>query len=510
MTQIIARLRKKLGKTNSLGLTVSENTFDVLPIKSPKELDFDTSFLSRFEVKEIMEGKITLLHSSKAIDWKKDWEYSDKSALWNYNLHYFEYLLPLVNAFRESGNKQILMKTEEIILGWINANPVGQHPGWEPYPTSLRIVCWLSYYGYVWNELSEDFRKIFLSSLHEQYMFLSRNLEIDILGNHYFENLKTLLLAALFFKDEPVYEKVLGLFINECQEEILPDGMHFELSPMYHKVVFEGILRVAIALDSVEKTNKEIIGFLQPMLDVAFSFEDGIKRIPLFNDGGNNVAKSLQALVETARVYFDLTPSFKSQLKSSGFYIFLIVFDDHKWKLIVDAGQPGPLYIPGHSHCDAMSYELFRDGNPIISNCGTFAYQCDKRDFFRSTAAHNTVKICNKEQSQFWGNFRIAKRSNVVVKNVSSESITMTMTDAYGNTSTRTIRISSGHIEIEDNSNDLFMEAFIHTYTPEQVKCIGRTMIETQPYAFDYGKVSKIPCIRLSGKSFLKHSVNLY
>ena len=42
----------------------------------------------------------------------------------------------------------------------------------------------------------------------------------------------------------------------------------------------------------------------------------------------------------------------------SGFYIF----KQNDWKLIVDAGQPGPAYIPGHAHCDAMSFELFKAG----------------------------------------------------------------------------------------------------------------------------------------------------
>ena len=55
-------------------------------------------------------------------------------------------------------------------------------------------------------------------------------------------------------------------------------------------------------------------------------------------------------------------------MKDSGFYIF----KNGPWKLVVDAGQPGPAYIPGHAHCDAMSYELFKDGKPVLMNCGTY------------------------------------------------------------------------------------------------------------------------------------------
>lgn len=50
------------------------------------------------------------------------------------------------------------------------------------------------------------------------------------------------------FNDEPVLHTALKAFKAECKEEILPDGMHFELSPMYHKLIFEGVVRVVVAL----------------------------------------------------------------------------------------------------------------------------------------------------------------------------------------------------------------------------------------------------------------------
>ena len=73
----------------------------------------------------------------------------------------------------------------------------------------------------------------------------------------------------------------------------------------------------------------------------------------------------------------DISIHNKSRFVDSGFYIF----KQNDWKLIVDAGQPGPAYIPGHAHCDTMSFELFRAGKPVIVNCGTYAYQCKERSF---------------------------------------------------------------------------------------------------------------------------------
>lgn len=503
-SQVINRLRIKTGKGCPLGVAANNNIKEIQKVDSPEGLDFDPVFVARFPVEELMEDTITILHSSKKMDWEKTWEFEDKSALWNFNLHYFEYLLPLVKAWKDTGVKKYLDKTVQMISGWIDANPVGTSPAWASYTTSLRIVTWISYFGYVGNILEDGFREKFLSSLHDQYKYLVGHLEKDILGNHYFEDLKSLVMAAIFFKDDAVLEKALADFKAECKEEILSDGMHFELSPMYHKIIFEGMLRIAVALRGVGRKDQEIESYLQPMLDVAYSFEDGLERVPLFNDGGNNVAKSLDALIATARK-LGYKPKFRGKLNASGFYIFQKAVDGHTWKLIVDAGQPGPRYIPGHAHCDAMSYELFCDGKPVVVNCGTYAYQCKERAFFRSTPAHNTVMVDGVEQSQCWGAFRLAKRSNTKVLDVTDSSITMEMTDQSGNRIKRRILFGET-LNVDDSVEGQLIHSWVHT--SEQVVTSSATKEELVDYAPDYGIKERIKALCLSGKG-VSYSVSL-
>ncbi len=496
-SQVINRLRIKMGKGCSLGVQPSENYAYIQKIESLESLDFDPVFLSRFPVEELMENRISIFYSSKEMDWKTTWEFDDKSALWNFNLHYFEYLFPLVKKWKETGEKKYLDKTEEIITGWVDSNPVGSNPAWASYSTALRIVNWISYYGYASAAMTERFRAKFLSSLHQQFVYLSSHLEKDILGNHFFEDLKSLVIAALFFKDDTVLEKALSEFRTECKEEILPDGMHFELSPMYHKIIFEGMLKVAAALRGVGRKDAEIEIFLQPMLDVTYSFENGLERVPLFNDGGNNVAKSLDALLVAAKEGFGINPRFKSRLESSGFYIFEKCIGTHMWKLVVDAGQPGPKYIPGHTHCDAMSYELFCDGKPIVVNCGTYAYQCKERSFFRSTAAHNTVMVEGIEQSKCWDVFRLAERSSTKVLNVTNNSITMEMTDQKHQKVKRTIVLSDS-LTVRDESNGKKLTSFIHILDHLSINHNAKEKTVEQLYAADYGMHKRFAAIELS------------
>lgn len=521
-SQVLNRLRIKMGKGCGLGISPSDKFTNIQKVESLENLDFDPVFLARFPVEELMEDRITILHSSEEMDWETTWEFEDKSALWNFNLHYFEYLFPLVKEWRDTGEKKYLEKTMEMIEGWIDGNPVGYSPAWASYTIALRIVTWISYYGYVSDAMSQEFQEKFLSSLHQQFKHLSGHLEKDILGNHYFENLKSLVIATIFFKDEAVLGKALKDFKTECTEEILPDGMHFELSPMYHKIIFEGMLRVTAALRDAGKKDAEIEAYLQPMLDVAYSFEDGLERVPLFNDGGNNVAKSLDALLITAEEEFGLRPHFKGRLESSGFYIFEKNIDGHAWKLVVDAGQPGPKYIPGHAHCDAMSFEVFCDGKPVVVNCGTYAYQCKERSFFRSTAAHNTVMVEGTEQSQCWGTFRLAKRSKVRILDANEHYIYMEMTDQNGEIIKRGITFSDDLI-ITDKTDGKKIEAYLHFLEkPEgkngvyisnglKIYCDGIETVSEKnlPYAVDYGEKKDCYAIQLSGASTVSVQIGM-
>lgn len=504
-SQIYYRIRKMLKMNCSLGCSVSSGVERAKPIATVSMLDFDSAFLERFPADEILTDKVTFLHTSEEFHWNQKWHFDDKSALWNFNLHYFEYLLSLVNAYQTTGDRKYLDKSVEIISCWIEENPQRNGgEGWSPYTIDLRLTNWLGYYAYVNEELESGFKEKMLESIHEQYAFLSRHLEKDILGNHYFEDLKTLVLCALFFDDAPVLDVALREFRKECREEILPDGMHFELSPMYHKLILEGVIRVAVALKDRNQADAEIERYLQPMLDVAWSFEEGLERVPLFNDSGNNVTKSMQALVMAGEEYFGIRPVYKSEFENSGFYLFKK--DD--WKLIVDAGQPGPSYIPGHAHCDAGSFELFKAGKPVIVNCGTYAYQCKERSFFRSTAAHNTVMVNDTEQSQCWGAFRMAKRAQIHVLDFSPNSISMEITDYKKNKVKRTIQMGSDGITLIDVSQGNHLENYFH-FNIDNIDIIriytnGKLKTNKTLYSEEYGQAKEVKSATVNADNTIK------
>ena len=488
---------RAVGINSAIGCRTGKLPGEVHPIAAIPELDLDPEFLARFSAEELMQDRFTFLHAAHSLNPNGKWTVEEETPLWNFNLHYFEFLFPLWNAFRISGDSQYLQQAVRLMTDWIEQNPLsGGGTGWESYTTALRVTNWLSFLSIAWKELPSDFRSEAARSLHEQYRYLSTHLEKDILGNHYLEDLKALVLCAVFFQDEPMLRKARNELLKECGEEILEDGMHFELSMTYHNLILEGLIRTAAALREYGQDDPELEQYIRKMLDAAWSMEESTDRIPLFNDSGNNAARSLSALVSAAKNHLQMTPEYRTQFPDAGYYIF----QRGKWKMIVDAGQPGPAYIPGHAHCDALSFELYRDGKPAAVNCGTYAYQTGMRDFFRGTSAHNTVKINGREQSECWGVFRMAGRSRVRVLDADETQLRAEMTDCAGQTVRRTFRFGK-ELTVADETEDGGLTGYLHLRIPmkTEITC-GHTSEYELPYAEEYGERTSVRTIEYQGE----------
>lgn len=373
------------------------------------ELDFDKEYLDRFDVDAIFKDNFTFINLTNQIELSKAWNNKELQHLWRYNLHYFEYVFKLAHNFSIGDSQtKYYEKYKNMIINWIDNNPYAIGDGWHPYTISLRLTNWIATYQIFEDSitLDSDFNNRFIESLFLQYQYLQSNLEKDVLGNHYFENIKALIIGSVFFDDKKVKEKFKKELLKQLREQILQDGMHFELSPMYHKIILEDLIKITYWLKN-EEIYDDLTFYLQKMIDVTYSFEADFGKTPAFNDSADGVSKHYKPLLETCKKYFGLSSVTKTSFDESGFYI---IKDSNK-KLIFDTGEICPTYLPAHGHCDALSFELSINGSPFIVNSGTYQYESGKwRNFFRSTKAHNTISISSQEQSQFWGSFRVAKR----------------------------------------------------------------------------------------------------
>lgn len=400
-------------------------------------LDDDEAYISRFDLDGLMHGRLTLLHYTTILD--GSWHDSEATHLFNFNLHYFEYAVALAVAYRKSGKESYKNRIRELYTDWqkiCNTNQDACHP----YTVSLRFVNLA-----VAASLIDD-REI-QQSLYPQYRYLIDNQEKKLLGNHYFENLKTIVLGSLLFGEDTIYQKYIRIFIREVAIQVLPDGCHYELSPMYHKIVMEGLLRTAYALKRCGKNEyQSLLPYLQRMTNALASLERGMGKTPFFNDAADGVAKDGSTLVAVAKSLFGIEPQDMQGFPDGGYYK---LYDADK-ALMFDAGTIGPSFMPGHGHCDCLSFELSVGGVPLFANVGTYQYQCDRRRFFRSTAAHNTLMLNNREQSECWGEHRVARRVKVRSAMCNAGTIFASCQNYYGDIHERSVTLHDGLLQVMD------------------------------------------------------------
>ncbi len=332
------------------------------------------------------------------------WDNPVKAKLWRYNQHYFDDL----NAEGWHGRA---IWHYGLIDDWITGNPPGKGTGWEPYPTSLRIINWIK-----WVLSGSMLPDKALNSLAIQTRWLAKRMEWHLLGNHLFANAKALVFAGLFFEGSEADTWLrLGLKIleREVAEQILPDGGHFELSPMYHALAVEDMLDLVNLAgaygrqDLVEDWRQHILCMLDWLANM--SHPDG--RISFFNDAAFSVAPTNANLLHySRRLGFETRTSLVPlrHLKDSGY----VRMAAGEFVLIADFGCIGPDYLPGHAHADTLSFELSTAGQRIFVNSGTSEYGTGpERQRQRGTAAHNTVKIAEENSSEVWAGFRVGRRA---------------------------------------------------------------------------------------------------
>lgn len=336
------------------------------------------------------------------------WDNHSLSKLWRYNLHYFDYL----NQF--DLEKEDAELQNNIINKWIIENPFGKGTGWEPYPTSLRIINWIK-----WHFKTNSLNAKAKLSLWNQVNWLVGRPEYHLLGNHLFINAKALLYACVFFElDElsSIYRKSIKILRTELDEQFLDDGAHFELSPMYHALAMEDLLELYQLKSSLPSNfpSQEIQERLNKgMLWLSYmSYFNG--ELSHFNDCANGISPTFRQLEDLGkRLGFNwgLNSNINFNFfEKSGFS----VFKDINIQLIADIGNIGPDYLPGHAHADSLSFELAIKGQRVIVNTGTGQYGLSQERLRqRSTSAHSTVELDGKSSSEVWSGFRVARRARI-------------------------------------------------------------------------------------------------
>ncbi len=385
-----------------------------------------------------------------------NWNHPGHGKLWAYKLNYFEFL----------NQPELDFDTGQQLIRDYNSKIETSTEGLEPYPISLRGINWIKFMA-----LHSRFPDEIIRSLFAQYRVLMNKIEYHLLGNHLLENGFSLLFGAIFYRDENMYRLAKKIITEQLEEQVLQDGAHFELSPMYHAIIFQRVLDSINLLKSNAHDETELMDLL---CEKAALMGGWLRNMQLFDGSYPSVNDTVvgefihpEALLEYAGslgITAETVP-----LGTCGYR----KINYRGFELLADVGEIGPSYIPGHTHADTLSFILHHEGSPVIIDRGVSTYEKTAlRSEERSTAAHNTVMVNGIEQSDMWGGFRVGKRASCRVL-ADNEHLLEAQHDGFqkqGFIHTRKWRAENGKIIIEDRVHGEGASSTAHLHFSPQIK----------------------------------------
>ena len=366
----------------------------------------------RREPSLVARDRVRLLNRERDVATRDDWNDDAEAKLWLYQLHYHDDLVAADAPARAAWHDRWIGR-------WIQENPPGSGNGWEPYPLSIRIVRWIQW-SLSGGRLTPEARH----SLAVQARYLRDSLEHHLLGNHLFANAKALVFAGAYFEGREAdgwLRRGAELIARELHEQVLPDGGHFERSPMYHALFLEDLLDLVNLLrarvDVLPARHRglvdELVGCVGRMRRWLRAMVHPDGGLAFFNDCAFGVAPDpdeLEAYARRLELGPALAPGEGAEVLADSGYVRL---SRGPAVVICDVGELGPRYLVGHAHADSLSFEASAFGERWIVNSGTSLYgESAERLRQRGTAAHNTVEVDGCDSSEVWSGFRVARRAH--------------------------------------------------------------------------------------------------
>lgn len=375
-------------------------------------------------------------------------QHSDVKFPWE--LSRLQWMIPLGQAYLLTGDERYAATTRELLESWFAANPHAGSINWScTMEVALRIIS-LSWFFHVFKDAraweSEAFRGTLLRAMYLHADFTARHLEkSDVNGNHYTADAAGLVYAGLFFGEASGGRAWLdlgwGILRDELPKQVYDDGVDFEASVPYHRLVQELFLLPALYRELhggaiPEDYRARLVAMAR--YTAAYSRADG--SVPLIGDaddartlpfGGQGindhryllgvagVALADPELVArfsgpTSEIFWLLGPAVAGELEDHGEppghatsvafphggYFVLRNREDHVFVSCAPLGLGGR---GGHSHNDSLSLEAVLCGAHLISDCGAYVYTASyaERNLFRSTAYHNTPQVDGEEINRF-------------------------------------------------------------------------------------------------------------
>lgn len=414
------------------------------------------------------------------LEYKQHDELGDARLSWEQHRHYHWPRLAL--NYRSTGEQAFLDELRAQTDSWTQQNPILYGIGWTSVmETAIRVIQWLLTAAILTDcnpddDLSPDVERLLTGAANMAAYVADHRSRYSSANNHLLVELAAIGMAGIALNHHPWTALAINELNRELPLQFSKNGVNLEVSLHYHAFAMEAYLlmmrsmrRAGIKAPEEWRQAMSRSGrFVQASLTssgaaIEFGDADGGKLTDLTGPGFNYYRYLLQlasAETETALTTFDTVeptiaalytpyetadarsaapeqpgeieifdaqPRKASGDKPSGFCYLRA--DKGNTVVGIDCAPLGFGSIAAHGHADMLSFQLYQNGNPVLTDGGTYLYHCGlpDRNMRRSELMHNTICKAGHPQGEMRGPFLWGKRGQAVVERHATENGTLTL-----------------------------------------------------------------------------------
>lgn len=388
-------------------------------------------------------NRTPLVHWSEITE-IKDNDAVDKKVIWELNR--CQHFITLGRAYWHTGDKRYAETFVKLIESWMEKNPPKLGVNWlSSLEVSFRSIAWVWAFYFFKDCLTPElfWRALKFLYLHAQHLekFLSTysspntHLTGEALGLFYVS-----LLLPEFKRAEKWQKLGSKILYKELDRHILSDGVYVERASYYQRYTTDFYLHLLLLsqennLVVEEKLKTKLQASLNHLMHITrpdgttpfYGDDDGGRLMPLDERDANDFRATLatganvfqrgdykfvageeateeilwlfgaDGLKEFENLKSETPKETSIAFPIGGYYVMRDSWERDGNYMLIDCGEHGFLNC-GHAHADALSFELAAKGKTLLVDPGTYVYAADieKRNWFRSSEAHNTL-ILNGE-----------------------------------------------------------------------------------------------------------------
>ena len=380
----------------------------------------------------------------------------DSKVVWELNRH--QWVVHLAQAWTLTRDERYAAECVSMIESWIGANPIGIGINWaSSLEVAYRLMswCWVATLIRDAPAVTGSLALTLLAAVWAHARHVRRYLSHSFSPNtHLTGEALGLFYAGVLFPDfrDAAQWRDLGMrvLLDQSSAQLSRDGVHFELSTCYHRYTVETYLQFALlATRNGVPVPEDLWTKLESMIEFLIAIRRPDGSLPsIGDDDGGALCPLVRPSRDGARGVFALGASLFHRpdfawatggdvshlmwmrgsagldefdairsappsagafrlFPSAGYAAMRSGWDVNAHQMIVDVGPLGCPISSGHGHADLLSVQCVAFGEPILIDAGTGSYTGDGqwRDYFRSTAAHSTLRVDKRDHAQPAGLF---------------------------------------------------------------------------------------------------------